>query len=565
MDYLPLSMLNTLVYCERRYYLEHIEQVMAKNEHVEEGTFIHRNIVETNKPGRPYQKKEIIHTKSLTLSSINESDRYKIIGIIDLIEEKEGKIYPVEYKHGKKPTSNMVWENDSVQLCSEAFLIEENLQIPVEFGYLYYYRSRERVKVRLTDELRQRVKRYICRAYELDQSNTIPPPLNDSPKCPGCSLFPICMPDEVSLLRKSLNSENLDLKNIHRVVPEQITGGVVYLQSKGGYVRKQGHHLVYFSEDEEETKVPLEQISQVVVFGPIQLTTQTISVLLDLDIPTFFLSARGRFKGALFPAPTRNSNLRLLQYRAFDNPEIKFLLSKEIVKAKILNTRTLYMRSLRNQETEDQTQIESSDKVATALKQFSESVERADSLDSLLGLEGASARIYFSNFSKLLRFATKDLGFSFEHRNRRPPVDPVNALLSLAYSLLAKECFSAILTVGFDPYFGFYHGQRSGRPSLALDLMEEFRTVIADSVVLTLLNKGMLSLDDFIRWGQACYLSEMGRKKFFSLWETRKNTEVTHPIFGYKVCYSRVIEMQVRMLAAFIKKDIPFYKGFTWR
>jgi CRISPR-associated protein Cas1 len=373
------------------------------------------------------------------------------------------------------------------------------------------------------------------------------------------------MPDEVNLLRKFSNSENLNRKNIHRVVPEQITGGVVYLQSKGGYVRKQGHHLVYFTEEEGETKVPLEQISQIVVFGPIQLTTQAISLLLDLDIPTVFLSAKGRFKGALFPAPTRNSNLRHLQYLTFDNPEIKLLLSKEIVKAKILNTRTLYMRSLRNQEPEDESETESPDGVAISLKQLSESVERANSLDTLLGLEGSAARTYFSNFSNLLRSGTKELGFSFEHRNRRPPVDPVNALLSLAYSLLAKECFSATLTVGFDPYFGFYHGQRSGRPSLALDLMEEFRTVLADSVVLTLLNKQMLSLDDFIRWGQACYLSETGRKKFFSLWETRKNTEVTHPVFSHKVCYSRVIEMQARMLAAFIKKDIPFYKAFTWR
>jgi CRISPR-associated protein Cas1 len=564
MDYLPLSMLNTLVYCERRYYLEHVEQVMAKNEYVEEGSIIHRNIVETAKPGRPYHKKDIIHTKSLAFSSINESDEYKIIGVIDLIEEKGSKVYPIEYKHGKKPTSDKVWENDAVQLCAEALLIEENLQISVDFGYLYYYRSRERIKVQFSEDLRQKTKKYICRAYELYQSKTIPPPLSDSPKCPGCSLFPICMPDEVGFLRKIHDSESPGLKNIHRVVPEQITGGVVYLQSKGGYVRKQGHHLVYFTE-EEETKVPLEQISQVVVFGPIQLTTQTISVLLDLDIPTFFLSAKGRFRGALFPAPTRNSNLRLLQYRAFDNPEIKLLLSKEIVKAKILNTRTLYMRSLRNQEPEDQTQTESSGEVAKTLKQFSEAVERADSLDTLLGLEGAAARSYFSNFSKLLRTNTKELGFSFEHRNRRPPVDPVNALLSLAYSLLAKECFSAILTVGFDPYFGFYHGQRGGRPSLALDLMEEFRTVLADSVVLTLLNKQMLSLDDFIRWGQACYLSEMGRKKFFLLWETRKNTEVTHPVFRYKVCYSRVIEMQARMLAGYIKKDIPLYKAFTWR
>jgi CRISPR-associated protein Cas1 len=309
----------------------------------------------------------------------------------------------------------------------------------------------------------------------------------------------------------------------------------------------------------------LESIAQVVIYGPIQLSTQTMTVLLDMEIPTFLLSAYGRFLGALLPAPSRNSNLRLLQYRSFDNPEIKLSLSKEIVRAKIANCRTLFMRSLRSQELEENGEEEGNEPTALGLKQLLDKTERADSLETLLGLEGAAARGYFGNFERLLKPAAKAPGFSFEHRNRRPPTDPVNALLSLAYSLLAKECFSAALTVGFDPYFGFYHGQRGGRPSLALDLMEEFRPVLADSVVLTLLNKEMLSPDDFMRWGKACYLSEKGRKKFFAAWEGRKNTEVVHPVFGYKVTYTRILETQARMLAAFLKKDVPFYRSFTWR
>ena len=574
MDYLPLAMLNTLVYCERRYHLEHIEQVMAKNEYLEEGKVIHQNIEEPAKAGRPLQKKDVIHTKSLMLSTQRETP-HRIIGVVDLVEEKDGQVYPVEYKHGKKPSGGSVWENDAVQLCGEAMLIEENLKASVPFGYLYYYRSRDRVKVELTPELRQKTEEYIKRAYELFESRILPPPLVDSPKCPGCSLFPICMPDETNLLRRvgAVREPPLQQGHLHRVVPEQVTGGVVYFSfdssqnsgQKGGYVHKQGNHLIYSVEGRPEVKVPLEGIAQVVVYGPIQLSTQTMTVLLDMEIPTFLLSAYGRFLGALMPAPSRNSNLRLLQYRSFDNPEIKLSLSKEIVRSKIANCRTLFMRSLRSQEPEETEAEDSAEPPVLELKQLLDNTERADSLETLLGLEGAAARAYFGNFERLFKPAAKTLGFSFEHRNRCPPTDPVNALLSLAYSLLAKECFSAVLTVGFDPYFGFYHGQRGGRPSLALDLMEEFRPVLADSVVLTLLNKDMLSPDDFMRWGKACYLSEKGRKNFFLAWEGRKNTEAVHPVFGYKVAYTRILETQARMLAAFLKKDIPFYRSFTWR
>jgi CRISPR-associated protein Cas1 len=155
--------------------------------------------------------------------------------------------------------------------------------------------------------------------------------------------------------------------------------------------------------------------------------------------------------------------------------------------------------------------------------------------------------------------------FDFQARNRRPPRDPVNALLSFGYALLAKDVFSAVLTVGFDPYLGFYHGGKHGRPSLALDLMEEFRAVIVDSVVLTLVNNDMLSAADFVEWGGACQLTEAGRRTFLDAYERRKATVVTHPLFGYKMSYGRILEVQARLLAAYIRGDVPAYQGFTVR
>lgn len=156
-------------------------------------------------------------------------------------------------------------------------------------------------------------------------------------------------------------------------------------------------------------------------------------------------------------------------------------------------------------------------------------------------------------------------GFEFRNRNRRPPRDPVNALLSFAYALLAKDCFSALCTVGFDPYRGFFHVGRHGRPSLALDLMEEFRAVIADSVALTMVNNRVVDPKDFLTWGNACQLTADGRKKFFQVYEQRKSTIIAHPVYGYRMSYSRMLEVQARMLASYVRGEAPGYTGFIVR
>jgi CRISPR-associated protein Cas1 len=183
----------------------------------------------------------------------------------------------------------------------------------------------------------------------------------------------------------------------------------------------------------------------------------------------------------------------------------------------------------------------------------------------LLGLEGQAAALYFGNFGRMLKARAPGATFDFTTRNRRPPRDPVNALLSFAYAMLTKDCFAAACTVGFDPYQGFYHVGRHGRPSLALDLMEEFRPVIADSVVLNLINNAMLADKDFLTWRDACQLTDDGRRRFFEAYEQRKATEVTHPVFGYRMSYGRMLEVQARMLAAYVRGDIPRYVGFTVR
>ena len=218
------------------------------------------------------------------------------------------------------------------------------------------------------------------------------------------------------------------------------------------------------------------------------------------------------------------------------------------------------------------------ERVKLRLGQAREDVERCGSLAELLGVEGAAAAAYFAEFAGMLRNPEADdipdvpagpeapwARFDFTTRNRRPPTDPVNAMLSLAYSLLAKECTVAAYAVGLDPYVGFYHQPRHGRPALALDVMEEFRPLIAESVVLTAVNNRYVTPVDFVTAGRAVNLSAGGRKKFFQCFEQRMNSLVTHPIFDYKVSYRRAVELQFRILARVLTGEIPEYVPFLTR
>ena len=199
---------------------------------------------------------------------------------------------------------------------------------------------------------------------------------------------------------------------------------------------------------------------------------------------------------------------------------------------------------------------------ATRLSAAIKATDSAGSLDELLGIEGSGTQAYFEVFGSFLK---DEMGFSFERRTRRPPTDPVNALLSFAYTLLVSDMVSAIQTVGLDPYVGFYHQLRYGRPCLALDLMEEFRPTVADSVVLSLVNNGVIKQDDFYQAAGGWFLKDAARKRFYAEYERRKNERITHPVFGYKLSFRQAMELQARILAKVIIGEIERYEPLTVR
>ena len=223
-----------------------------------------------------------------------------------------------------------------------------------------------------------------------------------------------------------------------------------------------------------------------------------------------------------------------------------------MIVAKIRNSRTLLRRH----------SDEAFKHELRQLADYAKTAERAASRETLLGLEGMAAKIYFTGFARLFKRGNE---FRLEGRNRRPPTDPVNALLSFVYSLLSKELTIACQAVGFDPYLGFLHRPRYGRPSLALDLAEEFRPLVGDSVVLTLINNEEVSPKSFISRAGSVALTESGRKAVLAAFERRLDTEITHPIFGYRITYRRVFEVQARLLSRVLLGELPDYPGFMTR
>jgi CRISPR-associated protein Cas1 len=610
-DLVPVRALNQVSYCKRLYYLEYVESVMPTNEYVEDGIFQHRRVNDPALANRTRKDGEALHTWSVSLSS----ERLGITGKLDLVEERGGATLPIEYKRSSAPPAADgrpgFYENDAIQLCAQGLLLEEELSVPVSRGVLFYIGSKTRVEVALDDALRARTLEAIANARSLSAQAAPPEPLPPElrHRCFGCSLATVCLPEETLYSIRSSFGAGLptppstsgpvlstprsdggpsvaamarsgDLRRgeepfpLRRVIPQSDDGAVLYLHEPGSHVGKRSEHLIVHLHGAEVNRVPLASIRQVVLCGNVQVSTQALHTLAFAEVPVAYLTPYGRFVATFQPAPAKNVSLRADQYRIFSDPVRALDLAKQVVRAKVVNQRTLLMRSLRSARAEScgvdpealPAPVRGSDEPAARdMADLLPRIDRAEDPATLLGLEGQAASLYFGVFGRMLKAPGPGRPFDFRTRNRRPPRDPVNALLSFAYAILVKDCFAAACTVGFDPYFGFFHAGRHGRPSLALDLMEEFRAVIADSVVLTLINNGVLTDRDFLAWRDACQLTDAGRTRFFETYEQRKATVVTHPLYGYKMSYGRMLEVQARMLAAYVRGDVPSYTGFTVR
>lgn len=550
---IPVRMLNEYVYCPRLAYMMWVQGEFAHNEYTLEGVIRHKRVDKkggAELPERP-EETEKIHARSVSLSS-------ELLGItakMDLVEGEGRRVTPVDYKRGKRPhVTGGVYDPERVQICAQGLLLREH-GYDVDEGVIYFCESRERVKIPLDKELVDFTKAAIAQIGDLGTTE-IPVPLEDSPKCPRCSLVGICLPDEVRFL-SHLAAET------RPIIPAKEEGLPLYIQSPRAYVRKVGDNLVIEVEKVKEAEARLAETSQVVLYGSAAMTTPALHECLRREIPVTWLTYGGWFVGHTVSTGHRNVETRTNQYHASFDTQICLKLARRLVAGKIANCRTLLRRNWRKSEEDDDTLLRT---VQENMRADIRQALRAPSLDILLGIEGNSAATYFRCFPRMLKAERKGESlFDFTTRNRRPPKDPINAMLSFAYSMLAREWTITLAAVGLDPYRGFYHQPRFGRPALSLDMMEPFRPLIADSVVLMSVNNGEVQPKDFISMAGGCNLTEGGRKKFIAAFERRLNQDVTHPLFKYRISYRRLFEVQARLLLRHLAGEIPHFHVFTTR
>lgn len=582
---LPVRMLNEFAYCPRLFYLMHVEGQWADNHFTVEGREVHRRVDRASgKPPTPSidiiegrtastdanaheadgtdQEDDEIAVRSLELVD----EELGLSGKLDLVIFDDNVALPIETKRGHVPDNpEQSYEPERVQLMAQGLLLRRS-GYRCTHGFLYFAASKARVLVPLDDALEARTLDLLSQAKGAAQKRELPAPLEDSPKCGGCSLAGICLPDETLALRKAIrddapasiepdDSRGAREVTLRRLYPVRDNAQALYVHEPGAYVTKEQKRLVVKKKNEVLAEVKLKDVAHVVLLGRVTISPAAIHLLCSEGRSIAHLSFGNWLTGMTVGIGMRNAFDRAAQFRAADDPVRCLGFARRIVSAKIRNQRTLLRRN-------------GSDVEKAHLDEMTRMLRKAEvakSLEQLLGFEGNAARLYFSRFDRMLRARDLDTHWDFEGRNRRPPRDPVNAMLSFAYALLVKEVTSALYAEGLDPWWGLYHQPRHGKPALALDLMEEFRPIIADSAVVTAVNTGMVGRSDFTRHALGCILTPPGRKALIRAYETRLDQVVTHPIFGYRCSWRSILRVQAKLLTRWLRGDIPDYIGMVTR
>lgn len=336
----------------------------------------------------------------------------------------------------------------------------------------------------------------------------------------------------------------------------------LYITTPDKYLFLDGENIVMRAKDDTEIRLPLHNIEDIVVFGGRGASPALMNKCTEENIGLNFMSRSGKFLARAEGAVSGNVYLRREQYRIADNEERSLAIARNFIIGKLYNSRYVIDRAVRDHSL--QVDVEKLKSRSELLSQAILKCRNVTDLDTLRGIEGESAQLYFSVFDELI-LQQKD-EFRFTVRSKRPPLDNVNALLSFAYSIATGMCTSALEAVGLDPYVGFMHTDRPGRRSLALDLVEEFRAIMCDRFVVSLINKRIIGNDDFdVREDGAVLLSEDGRKLFLTHWQSRKQETVTHPFLKEKVEWGLLPYVQALLLSRYIRGDLDEYPMLLWR
>lgn len=541
---LPARMLNQFVYCPRLFYLEWVDKRWADSGDTALGDLAHRNV--DSRGGRMPEPGADEAPRSTSRVDLFDPD-LGIVAVIDRVDHSDGSCTPVDLKKGRCAPDGEAWPGDRAQVLAQALLLRSH-GYTVESAEVSYLASNTKVSVPVTDEAVEEVLDLVAAARSTAAALKPPLPLVNSPKCPRCSLAPLCLPDETN--------EILDRseRRPRRIVPRDTESRPVYVTTQGAVVKVDGRRMKVVADGETLVDCRLLDVSQVCVVGNVQVTTQAMAALWRAGAVVVYLSYGGWFNGFTQGPPGKHVELRRRQVimSAQGLP-----LAVDMIRGKIHNQRVMLRRNSKDAIPE---------KAIAALKELELGTRDAHTLAELLGIEGVAARLYFENFAGLLSPAS---GFAAEFeangRTRRPPLDPVNAVLGFCYALLTKDLVSTLVGCGLDPYLGVLHRSRYGRPALALDLAEEFRPLVAESVTLQCFNNGELRESDFIRHPNGVRLTTDGRKAVLAAYERRCDHEIRHPMFGYTISYRRVMDVQARILAAAMIGELPCYTPLMTR
>lgn len=529
---LPISLVCHTVFCPRRTWLE-VNGEKTDTYQMQAGHLAHKRV---DRPAESRPKE----LRSLTLNS----QRWGLSGKADVVRVEDGgdssTVRLVEYKATPLRRAAVVTRAQEIQLALQALCLEEE-GYEVAGAAVRFVDHNQTVPVDLTEELFQAATAYVDRTRAIVEGAQAPAPLIDDARCASCSHVSVCLPDERSatVVRRRIRPAEPPGQLLHTTVP----GSRVSLSRGRVRVSQKGEQLA---------DVALEHVNGIVVHGNIDLSAALIRELLWRGHSVVWCSSTGRVYGWAQPSDGPNGLSRARQHVMFDGGFMP--IAREMIYAKLCNQATFLRR---NTDRGEQVQ---------RLRALARYALEAEDISHLFGAEGEGAGVYFTAFGELIKpRAVEKYGFEWSGRVGRGAKDPLNILLNYSYGMLTAECIRAIVACGLDPHAGVLHSSTRNKPALALDLMEEFRPLVADSAVIGMLNKLAFPLGGFNRSGAAVRLSDEGRRAIIRAVEARLEEEFTHPTFGYKISWRRAIEVQARMILGVIDGTQPSYKGVVTR
>ena len=540
----PARMLNELVYCQRLFHLEWVDGRWAHSDDTVQGSVAH-DATDRRSGRMPAPDEE---EKPFTSIQVALSDPdLGVTAVIDRVDHEDGSSSPVDMKKGSGPGDGGMWPADRVQVLTQTVLLRR-AGYSVNRAEISYLGSHHRASIDVGPDAETEVRELVALARKVAAQELPPPPLLNDPRCPRCSLAPLCMPDETNYLLERSSGQP------RRIIVKNPDTRPVYVNTQGASVKVSGGRLLVAVKGETVAERRLLDVSQVCVVGNVQITTQALKALWRRGVTVIWLSYGGWLDGWSQGPMSGHVTLRRRQVLASVHG-LRF--AQQMIRGKIHNQQVLLRRNAK---------VPLDDSVLGQLKELEAKTESAASLETLLGIEGTAARLYFGQFHTLLSPRCEVAAeFQAHGRARRPPPDPVNAVLGFCYSLLTKDLVAVLTGVGLDPFLGVLHQPRYGRPALALDLAEEFRALVAESVALQCFNNGEINEKSFMRGHLGVVLTADGRRSVIQAHERRLDMELKHPLFGYQVSYRRVLDLQARVLAASFTGELDSYTPLMTR